>query len=112
MRLYKATEWENGGLWHAGDTSDLKNDSNAWYIPARLLGLSLEDWILKLKNEFNATGFYFAPAANNGKSVLTYHWKNYADCHRYVLWINRMARNHNWTIQIKYIKQKFKINKP
>jgi len=100
MRIYKVEEWQSPtGMWHAGDQSDLAHDSNLWYIPARLLGLSLEEWILKLKNEFNATDFVFYPNANNGKSLLTYTWKNYADCHRYVLWINKQARNNHWAFQ-------------
>ncbi len=97
MRLYKVTEWQNGFRWFAGDQSDLAHDSNLWYIPPRLLGLSLEDWIIKLKNEFNASNFAFYPDANGGKSLLTYSWDNYNDCHRYVLWINKQARQNNWT---------------
>jgi len=96
--LYKVTEWKQGSSWSAGDTSDLAHDSNLWYIPPRMLGISLEDWILKLKNEFNATGFHFYPKANGGKSLLIYHWENYNDCHRYVLWINKKSREGNWTI--------------
>lgn len=99
MRLYKVEEWQNGSSWRAGDMSDLKNNSNLWYIPPRMLGLSLEEWILKLKNEFNATGFHFYPDANGGKSLLTYYWDNYSDCHKYTLWVNRKAKEGNWTFQ-------------
>lgn len=99
MRLYKVEEWQNGSSWRAGDMSDLKNNSNLWYIPPRMLSLSLEEWILKLKNEFNATGFCFYPEANGGKSLLTYYWVNYEDCHKYTLWVNRKAKEGNWTFQ-------------
>lgn len=100
MRIYKVEEWQGAlGHWHVGDQSDLAHNSNLWYIPPRLLGLSLEEWIFKLKNEFNATGFKFYPDANDGKSLLTFYWVNYADCHKYVLWINKQARNNHWAFQ-------------
>lgn len=97
-RLYKASEWQIGSNWYVADISDLTNDSAAWWIPARFLNLSLEDYILKLKNEYNAIIDRFCPSANNGKSLLIFHWDNYNDAHRYLLYINRIARNKNWTI--------------
>lgn len=97
--MYKASEWTDASRkWHVADTSDLANDSAAWWIPARILGLSLVDFVLLLKNEYNAniTGWY--PDSNNGKSLLLFNWDNYNDAHRYLLYINRIARNKNWTI--------------
>lgn len=97
--MYKASEWTDASRkWHVADTSDLANDSAAWWIPARILGLSLVDFVLLLKNEYNAniTGWY--PDSNNGKSLLLFNWNNYNDAHRYLLYINRIARNKNWTI--------------
>lgn len=97
--MYKASEWTDASRkWHVADTSDLANDSAAWWIPARILGLSLVDFVLLLKNEYNAniTGWY--PDSNNGRSLLLFNWNNYNDAHRYLLYINRIARNKNWTI--------------
>lgn len=99
MRLYEITEWSCApGRWDAGDISDLGHDSNAWWIPARFLGISLEEWVEKLINEFHAVVTKFLPNANDGKSLLLFHFKTYNDAHTYVLWINKQARNHNWTI--------------
>lgn len=98
MRLYKATEWQSGRNWYVGDCSDLGKDSNAWWIPPRFLGISLEDWIIKLQEEHHATIDGFYPKSNNRKSLLLYHWDNYNDAHKFCLYLNRMARNHNWTI--------------
>lgn len=97
-RIYKASEWNIGKNWYVADVSDLANDSAAWWIPARFLNLSLEDYIIKLKDEYNAIIDKFSPESNNGKSLLIFHWNNYNDAHKYLLWVNRMARNHNWTI--------------
>ncbi len=97
--IYKATEWEStGGKWNVADTSDLAHDSAGWWIPARILNLSLEDYIYLLINEYNAVIDKFYPESNNGKSLLIFHWDNYNDAHRYLLYINRVARNKQWTI--------------
>lgn len=95
--LYKATEWIIGTKWYVADTSDLANDSAAWWIPARILGLSLEDYILILINEYHAEIKWF-PDSNNGKSLLVFSFVNYSDAHKYLLYINRIARNKNWSI--------------
>lgn len=99
MHLFKVSEWESAsGHWYVADTSDLANDSAAWWIPARLLNLTLEDYIDLLVNTYNATIDGFYPESNKGKSLLVFHWEQYNDAHKYFLWINRMARNGNWTI--------------
>ena len=98
MRIYKASEWQNGSKWYVADTSDLAKDSAGWWIPARILGLSLEDFIMMLINEYHATIDGWYPESNNGKSLLLFSWANYADAHKYQLYINRVARNKNWTI--------------
>lgn len=97
--LYKTSEWQSpSGAWYVADTSDLAHDSAAWWIPARFLKISLEEYILLLKDTYNATIDKFYPESNEGKSLLLFHWDNYSDAHKYLLWVNRMARNGNWTI--------------
>lgn len=99
MRGYLASEWQIGAKWYVADVSDLANDSAAWWIPARLLNLSLEDYIILLTDKYNATIDKWCPDSNNGKSLLIFSWKNYSDAHRYKLDMNRIARNQKWTIQ-------------
>ena len=97
--LYKAIQWEDAlGHYHVADTSDLANDSAAWWIPARFLKMPLEDFIILLKDSCHATIDGFYPDSNNGKSLLLFHWEKEADAHKYLLWVNRMARQGNWTI--------------
>ena len=98
MHIYKCSEWVFNNKWHVGDVTDLANDSNAWWVPARFLNISLEEWIDQLVNVHKATIDKYCPDANNGKSLLIYHWNSYNDAHKYLLWINRMARNNSWTI--------------
>ena len=100
MHQFKVSEWQDTITkeWSVGDVEELGRGSNYWWIPARLLNISLEDWILKLKNEFNAKLTYLQPSKTAPAGILLYHWTNYADAHRYLLWINKLARNNNWTI--------------
>jgi len=101
MGVFKAVEWKDGiNRWHVADTSDLANDSAAWWIPARILNLPLTDFILLLKNEYKADIDGWFPESNNGKSLLLISWsnENYSYAHKYLLYINRIARNKNWTI--------------
>ena len=97
--LYKVQEWTDcTKKWHVGDVSDLAHDSNLWYIPPRMLGIPLDKWIEMLITDFNATIDGWFPDCNYGKSLLCYHWDNYNDAHKYVLWVNKQARHGNWTI--------------
>lgn len=92
--LYKVTEWENNGKWHCNDVSNFTGDGCLWYTPARLLGISFEDYIFKLVKEFKVDNLSYSA----DKNVLVFSWNNYNNCHNYVLWINRMARHGNWIV--------------
>ncbi len=92
--LLKYTEWESISGWHCGDVSDLAHGSNYWWLPARMLNLSLTDYILMLINDFHAINFKYYKDTN----LLLWHWKNYNDCHKFCLWINRKAREKKFFI--------------
>jgi len=94
--VYKASQWKDyKGYWHVADVSDLGHNSAGWWVPARLLNLSLEDFIMMLINEYHADIKYLKSTDN---PIVLYRWKNYADAHKYLLYINRIARNKNWSI--------------
>ena len=40
MAIYKETEWESTSGWHSACVDDLAHNSGAWYMPARVLGIS------------------------------------------------------------------------
>lgn len=93
--IYKCSEWKSGsGRWMCGDVEDLAQMSGAWWVPARVLNISLTDYILLLKNQYNATHMTY----NKESNVLHFSFDNYADCHRYVLYINKVARNRKYYI--------------
>lgn len=96
--VLKMSEWKQGNEWYVADTSDLANDSSAWWYPARMLNISLEEYIILLIEKYHVTTIKWFPNSNNGKSLLIFAWENYNDAHQYLLDMNRIARNKNWTI--------------
>ena len=91
--LLKYKEWQSGsGMWYCNDTSKLDGGGAKWWMPARALDLSLTDFILLLKDTYKATVVSYNPTTD----YLHYYWNNYADCHKFVLYINRICRNKNF----------------
>ena len=92
--LLKYSEWESAQGWNSGDISDLAHGSNYWWLPARMLDISLTDYVLLLKNKFNAKNFkYF-----KDKNLLLWQWESYKDCHSFTLYINSEARKRKFFI--------------
>lgn len=92
--LMKLTEWQSeSGKFHAGDVSDLAHGSNYWYNIPRMLGMELTDYILWLKDEFNASNFRYFKDSN----LLLWDW-NQSDCHRFLLYINKESRKRKFMI--------------
>ena len=89
----KYTEWESNGNWHSGNITDLAHGSNYWWLPARMLNISPTDYILLLKNDFHAFDFRYFEKVN----LLLWRWKK-EDCHKFTLWINRIARQRCFMI--------------
>lgn len=95
--IFKASEWQDyNGYWHVADVSDLAHNSAGWWVPARLLEMPLDTFIMMLKDEYHAELQYFH--SNPDNPIVLYRWKNYADAHKYLLYINRVARNKKWSI--------------
>ena len=98
-RIYKCSEWESPtGKWYVADVSDLANYSAAWWLPARFLNISPAEYINLLVTKYNAVINLFDADAANGKSMLVFYWNEYKDAHKYLLDMNRLARNNKWTI--------------
>lgn len=94
--VFKMYEWQSPtGYWNCSNVQDLAHNSGAWWIPARILGLNLTDYILLLKDTYHAGNFHFYEncGKNKDETLLTFDFKNQADCHKFVLYINRIARN-------------------
>lgn len=95
-KVYKASEWtDNGGMVHI-QCDDLVGTGRNWVEPARILGLQPADFVIKLKQEFNAD---IQPYKKNGKvTFIGYSWKSLADARRFKNLINKIAREKNYQI--------------
>lgn len=91
--IMKFTEWEQNGKWYCNDVSDLGHGSSFWWHPARMLNISLEDYILLLKDKFNAVNFKFP-----NQKILLWDWQSYSDCHRFMQFINKEAKKRKYFI--------------
>lgn len=93
--LYKCTEWQgSSGLWYCNDIEDLGNGSGRWWIPARMLGLSLDKYVEMLIKDFKVDNIKY----NEERDVLIFSWRKQADMRKYKNWINAAARKANFYI--------------
>lgn len=93
--ILKYTDWEGGsGKYYCNDILDLGGLSSKWWIPARMLNMSLTDYILMLKDKFNANIVTYCEETD----VLIYNWDKQNECHKFVLWLNAQARKANFII--------------
>jgi hypothetical protein len=90
-RLYKASEWQDAcGHWHCADIEDIPNGSAFWWIPARILGLPLEEYVRMLIEEFEVD--YIKLLENKDNKVLYFYWDNQNKMRKYKNYINKEAR--------------------
>ena len=91
--VYKATEWECYDSWTCGDVSALAANSNLWWYPCNILGISPVEYVKLLINEFHAINLHYTVAGD----VLSFYFSSLADCRKYKNFINKVAREKNFT---------------
>ena len=95
MNIYKASEWKSAsGKWYVSNVEDLANGSGYWWIPPKIFGLSYEDYIYMLKNKYHISYIHYTVESN----TLIFRWDDYENAHKYLLDINRFARQKKFTI--------------
>lgn len=94
MTIYKMKEWQGAsGLWYCNNVDELALGSGNWWLPSRVLGITPAELIERLVKVYNVDRIHY----NKEKNFLNFAWtsEHYADCHKFVLYVNRMARNKN-----------------
>lgn len=95
-KIYKYNEWQDiAGHWHVGHTDNMK--LSRWWMAPQALGMSYEQYIQILKEQYHASHFKFYTYHDARNSFLYFSFDNYADAHRYLLDMNRVFRKLNWT---------------
>lgn len=96
MHRLEYSEWQSGDgrRWYCNDVKELATVASKWWVPARMLGMSLTDYVLLLKDTFHANiEQYYEPT-----EVLIYSFNNKIDVHKFVLWINNQAKKVNYIV--------------
>ena len=95
--VLKLTEYQSpgSGAWHALDCTNVGQCSDAWYFLPRMLNISVTDYIKMLVSKYHASGLDFSPS----KGTLFFSFEKHEDCHRFVLDMNREARNRKFYIE-------------
>ena len=91
--VWQAEEWESVSGWHCGCVKDLAHDSNAWYLPARILNLAPADYIKYMIDNFNPIVH-----TNKDKCLIFFSWEKQADMRKFKNFINKKARECNFQI--------------
>ena len=93
-RLYKCTEWQGAsGKWYCNDVEDLASVSSQWWIPARILDISLIEYVLLMWNTFKVSEISYR------NDVLIFSWDNLDYCRKYKNYINKKAREKHYIIE-------------
>ena len=92
IHLYQMTCWESTGRWHVNDVKNLGGRSGKWYVPMRILNLSIEEYINLLLNTFHAQGIrYYAPT-----DYLGFYFSKEKDAKAFCSYVNQKARQKNY----------------
>lgn len=94
MHIYKTTEWKSNGYYYCGDISALGKDSNKWWYPCNILSISPVEYVNLLINKFHAVGLHYSAT----KDVLIFKFTTLTDCRKYKNFINKVAKEKNFTI--------------
>lgn len=99
-KLYKISSFQSdSGKYHVICSDQIGKVGNAWYFPARVLGISIPDFILLLKDKYNANLVGWTNSENSSKPLfLYYNWTSQKDVHKFVLDVNKEARMKKFLI--------------
>ena len=94
---YKMIEWTDPtGRWMVGTTDLANTPQGKWWFPARKMKISLTDYVKLIKEYGGSRIQYFPPMDNGAGDVLYFTFDKYADAHKFVLYINKLARKGAW----------------
>ena len=86
--LYKISTWESYKRWFVNDVTNLSGVSSKWYVPMRILDISIEDYINLLIKKFNAKGLsYYAPT-----DFLSFYFIKETDAKKFCSHIKKIAK--------------------
>ena len=95
MAVWQMKSWQSPtGYFHCGCVDKLSENSNAWWIPARILNISPAAFVELLIKEYHPEKISY----NKDKNLLLYSFKNELDMKKFMRMINAKARQINYQI--------------
>lgn len=88
LHLFELTYWELNGSYYCNDIKNFKGHSAKWYVPMRILDLSVEDYIDLLINKFDAKNIKY----NRQTDCLLFHFSKESNAKNYCSYINKKAK--------------------
>ena len=93
--LYVLKEWKSASeLWYCEHTDSFPNGVQKWVIPARLLGVTADDFIKILIKDFQPDEIFH----NEDCSFVGWGWKSQSKMREYKRFINALSRKQNFQI--------------
>lgn len=89
--LYQMTHWDINGHWYVNDVKNLAGRSAKWYVPMRILDLTVDDYI-SLLLRFHAQGIYYFEQTD----YLNFYFVKEADARNFCSFVNKEARRKNY----------------
>ena len=91
-KLFRMEEWQSpGGMWHCAHTSSFPPDVDLWIIPARLLGLPLDKYIMYIKENYKSAHIHI----REDGGFVSISWESLAEMRKFKNKINALARQKN-----------------
>ena len=95
MALYRLEEWQNtSGYWYCEHTSTHPPGIQKWILPARLLGMTADVFLQWLIDNYKPDYFFHSKSCD----FVGWGWKDQTMMRKYKNFINKKAREINFTI--------------
>ena len=94
--LYHLDEWQSTGtkIWYCEHTSSYPQGVQKWVVPARILGLSVDDFLRMLIKDFKPDVI----TVKKDGSFVSWGWSKQSEMRKFKNFINSEARKKNFQI--------------
>lgn len=94
--LFHLDEWQSTGtkIWYCEHTSSYPQGVQKWVIPARVLNMSVDDFLRMLIKDFKPDVI----TVKKDGSFVSWGWKSLTAMRKYKNWMNAQSRAVNFQI--------------
>ena len=94
--LFHLDEWQSTGtkIWYCEHTSSYPQGVQKWVVPARILGLSVDDFLRMLIKDFKPDVI----TVKKDGSFVSWGWSKQSEMRKFKNWMNAKSRAINFQI--------------